>query len=82
MTKRVLLAGLLGGIAMFVWTSLAHMVLPLGAAGFKEIPNEPAVLASMRASLGDQSGLYFFPGLGLGPDATPQQKQAAAPQYA
>jgi hypothetical protein len=29
MTKRVLLAGLLGGIAMFAWTSLAHIVLPI-----------------------------------------------------
>jgi hypothetical protein len=37
MTKRALLAGLLGGIAMFIWSSLAHMVLPL-EAGIKEIP--------------------------------------------
>ena len=28
MTKRILLAGAIGGIAMFVWASLAHMVLP------------------------------------------------------
>ena len=27
MTKRVFLAGLLGGIAMYVWTAIAHMVL-------------------------------------------------------
>ena len=82
MTKRILLAGLLGGIAMFVWTSLAHTVLPLGEAGVQEIPNEQAVLSALRSSLGDASGLYFFPGMGLGPDATMQQKQAAAPQYA
>jgi hypothetical protein len=25
MTKRALLAGLLGGLAMYVWTALAHM---------------------------------------------------------
>ena len=40
MTKRILLAGVLGGIAMFVWASLAHMVLPLGQTGIKEIPTK------------------------------------------
>jgi len=79
--KRVILAGVLGALAMYVWTALAHMVLPLGEAGVKEIPNEPAVLAAMRASLGESPGLYLFPGMGLGPDATPQQKQAARDQY-
>ena len=81
MTKRVLLAGLLDGIAMYVWTAIAHMVLPLGEAGIKEIPNEPAVIGALRSSLGDNSGLYLFPGMGLGPDATSQQKQAAMAQY-
>ena len=81
MTKRVLLAGLLGGIAMFAWTSLAHMVLPLGDAGVKEIPNEKGVLIAMNASLGETSGFYFFPGTGLGPGATMQQKRAAMDQY-
>jgi len=81
MTKRVLLAGLLGGIAMFAWTSLAHMVLPLGDAGIREIPNEVGVLSAMQASLGAAPGFYFFPGAGLGPDATMQQKRAAMDQY-
>ena len=81
MNKRVLLAGLLGGIAMFAWTSLAHMVLPLGDAGIKEIPNEQGVLSAMHVSLGEAPGFYFFPGTGLGPDATMQQKRAAMDQY-
>jgi len=82
MTKRVFLAGLLGGIAMFAWTSLAHMVLPLGGAGVKEIPNEQGVLAAMHSSLGEAHGFYFFPGTGLAPDASMQQKRAAMGQYA
>lgn len=81
MTKRVLLAGLLAGVAMFAWTSLAHMVLPLGDAGIKEIPNEPGVLSAMHSTLGEASGFYFFPGTGLGPNATMQQKRAAMDQY-
>jgi len=38
--KRIFLAALLGAIAMFIWTSIAHMALPLGEAGIREIPNE------------------------------------------
>ena len=28
MTKRIILAGVLGAIAMFIWTAIAHMALP------------------------------------------------------
>src|SRR5437899_7090054 len=81
MTKRVLLAGLLAGIAMFAWTSLAHMVLPLGDVGIKELRNDQGVLTALHASLGEASGFYFFPSTGLGPDATMQQRRAAMDQY-
>src|SRR5438128_12394968 len=33
---KILLAGILGGIVMFIWTSIAHMALPLGEAGIRE----------------------------------------------
>lgn len=80
MTKRILLAGVLGGVAMFIWTSIAHMVLELGEAGISEIPNEAAVLAAMQTSMGDKSGLYFFPGAGLGPNPTREAKHEAMKQ--
>ena len=35
---RIFLAALLGGIAMFIWTSIAHMALPLGEAGIRRNP--------------------------------------------
>ena len=75
--KRILLATLLGGIAMFIWTSIAHMALPLGEAGLGEIPNESAVLAAMQSSIGDQPGLYLFPGSGLGANATRAERNEA-----
>ena len=74
---RILVAGVLGGIAMFIWTSIAHMALPLGEAGIREIPNEQAVLAAMKANIGEQSGLYLFPGVGLGPNPSRAQKNEA-----
>jgi hypothetical protein len=81
MTKQILLAGVLGAIAMFLWSSLAHVVLPLAKTGIQEIPNEQLVLSAMQTSLGATPGLYFFPGIGLGPDATRQQENAAMQQY-
>ena len=74
---RIFLAGLLGGIAMFIWTSLAHMALPLGETGVREIPNESIVLEAMQTNIGAESGFYFFPGLGLGPNPTHEQKSEA-----
>jgi hypothetical protein len=77
---KVLLAGILGGIAMFVWTSIAHMALPLGEAGINEIPNESAVLSAMQGNIGDKTGLYIFPGLGVGKNATREEKSEAMKQ--
>ena len=79
---KILLAGLLGAVAMFIWTSIAHMALPLGEAGISEIPNEQAVLTVMQSNIGEKSGLYFFPGLGVGPNATRQEKNEAMKQEA
>jgi hypothetical protein len=72
-TTRIILAGMLGGIAMFIWTSIAHMALPLSHAGVRELPNESAVLAALETNLGDKSSLYVFPGLGVGDNPTREQ---------
>jgi hypothetical protein len=74
---KILLAGIFGGIVMFIWTSIAHMALPLGEAGLGEIPNESAVLSAMQSNIGEQTGLYIFPGRGLGKNATRQEKEEA-----
>jgi hypothetical protein len=77
MMKRIILAGVLGGIAMFVWTSVAHRFTPLGEMGIREMPKEAAVLDALKTNLGDDRGLYLYPGMGLGPDATSDQKREA-----
>lgn len=74
---KILLAAILGAIVMFIWTSIAHMALPLGEAGIGEIPNESAVLGAMQSNIGDRTGLYIFPGLGVGKNATRQEKSEA-----
>jgi hypothetical protein len=77
MNTRIIVPGILGGIAMFIWSSIAHMALPLGEAGIREIPNEQSVLNAIQGSIGEKSGLYIFPGLGVGENATRQQKNEA-----
>jgi hypothetical protein len=80
MAKRILLAGVLGGLAMFVWLSLAHVVLGIGSVGIKEFPDEQAMLGAMRTSL-PQSGFYIFPGMGQPSGATRAQQSAAMQAY-
>src|SRR5437016_1260966 len=80
-TTRIILAGLLGGIAMFIWTSIAHMALPLGHAGIRELPNEEALLSQLQVGLGSKSGLYLFPGLGVGDNPTREQEKEAMTHY-
>jgi hypothetical protein len=67
---KILLAGVLSGIAMFVWTPIAHMALPLGEVGIAEIPNESAVLNAIQSGSPNKTGLYIFPCLGVGKNAT------------
>ena len=74
---KIFLAAILGAVAMFIWTAIAHMALPLGETGIAEIPNESAVLGALQSSIGDQTGLYIFPGMGIGTDASRQEKSEA-----
>src|SRR5258707_15614584 len=59
---RILLAGLAGGIVMFVWSWVAHDLTSLGTIGVKALPNESATAESLSSSIGDKGGLYLFPG--------------------
>lgn len=80
MAKRIVLAAVLGGLAMFLWSSIAHMALGLGSLGVQDIPNEQAMIGVMKSNL-PQSGFYFFPGLGLAPGASRAERNAAMNVY-
>jgi hypothetical protein len=60
---RTLTAGLVGGIAMFVWGAISHMATPLGEAGFSSMPDaaETILLPQMKAAI-TTPGMYFIPG--------------------
>ena len=69
--KRIFLAALLGAVAMFIWTSIAHMALPLGEAGIREIPNEAAVLGAMQSNIAENRRTIFFPWIWAWPESEP-----------
>src|SRR5437764_2631716 len=77
MSIRILFAGILGGVVMFIWNFVAHDLLPLGEMGVRLIPNEDAVTSVLQTNLGDNRGFYVFPSGGLTPGATREQKQTA-----
>lgn len=51
---------LLAAVAVFIVSSVIHMVLPIHKGDYKKLPNEDAVLESMR-NHGVQQGSYMFP---------------------
>jgi hypothetical protein len=76
MAKRIILAGVLGGIALFLWEAVAHMALPLGMAGVKALANEDAVRATLKQNI-REPGFYFFPAGGMASGLTAEQQRAA-----
>src|SRR5256885_5624497 len=80
-TTRILLAGLLGAVAMFAWTAIAHMALPLGEAGVQNTMDDEALLSAMKSTVKNKDGLYIYPTMGLPPDATHAQQSAAMEKY-
>ncbi len=75
MMKRILLAGVLGAIAMFVWNFVAHMLLPLGELGVSQIPHQSAFFSALENNIGAQPGLFFFPTPELGAGEKMHDKQ-------
>jgi len=76
MNQRIVLAALLGGLALFAWESVAHMMTPLGEMGFKPLDDEAVVAPALKTAVHD-SGLYFFPAPQLRDGMTSAEKKAA-----
>lgn len=60
MNGRIVGAGVLAGLVVFVWGAISHMVLPLGEMGVSPLPAAEAVQPVLNSSV-PQGGLYYFP---------------------
>ena len=73
---RIVIAGILGGIAMFIWASIAHVATPLATIGLSPLPGGDVTVSQLHQALGDKSALYFFPYAG-GTDSKSMAAQEA-----
>ena len=60
--KKVLIGGIVGGIALFIWSALAWTVLPLHKSSLHAIPNEDATIAALKSNIGEKA-VYVFPAM-------------------
>jgi hypothetical protein len=81
-TTRIILAGVLGAVAMFAWTAIAHMATPLGEAGVQNTMKDEELLSALKSNVKDKDGFYMYPSMGLAPDATHAQQSEAMEKYA
>jgi hypothetical protein len=77
---RIILAAVLGGIMVFLWGAVSHMLLPTGMMGIQSLPNEEAVLPALKGSV-TQPGLYFFPGMDMSRKPTAEEQAAWNAKY-
>ena len=75
MIGRILIAGIVGGIVMFIWGAATHMALPLGQMGVKMMPDEEVVSDTMRDAIAER-GVYFIPGFPEAADTDPAVLEA------
>lgn len=57
---RVLVAAVVGGVLLFVWGFVAHMLLPFSEKAMKPVPNEAAIIEAVRANV-TENGVYYIP---------------------
>ena len=71
---RVVIAGILGGVVLFLWGAFAHMnpYLPIGYIGLRTIPNEEPLVRELKLAC-PEPGLYIIPGMDLSKQPTKEQ---------
>jgi hypothetical protein len=76
---RLIVAALLGGLVVFAWGFVSHMVLPVGEMGQGMASNEDVVLSALREGLPAREGVYHVPG--LAPEVYKGKDEAAIAAY-
>src|SRR5712664_3353336 len=59
---RILLAGIVGGAAMFIWGAFDHKVLPTGEMGIQDLPAETTLVPQLKEKI-PVRGAYRIPGM-------------------
>ncbi len=64
---KKILAAVLGGIVIWMWGAVFHMLTPFGVVDFKNaVPGEQAVMSAMKSEFTQGDGIYILPSMNLG----------------
>jgi hypothetical protein len=74
MNVRMLMAGVLGGVILFLWGFLAWVVLPVHKPTMHEIPGQDSLIAALHSAL-PQKGVYPFPSMSMKSPSPEETKQ-------
>ena len=77
---RILIAGIGGGIVLFIWGAVSHMALGVGESAFKPLPNEMAVVSNLKANI-SEPGMYILPGMDMTHPQTSEEQAAWTAKY-
>jgi len=58
---RIVIAGIVGGVGMFIWGAISHMALPIGEMGVAPLPD--SVVPAMAQADMHERRMYLFPGM-------------------
>ncbi len=72
---KILIGGVVGGLVIFFWGFISHMLLPIGEMGLQTIPQEEGLAAAMKQAV-LEPGLYFLPGYDRSKPQTQADMQA------
>lgn len=77
---RVILAGIVAGMALFIWGAVEHTMTPIGELGIKWHPHEAMLLPAIQQTT-PQPGLYAFPWMDMSKKPTKEQEAAYLEKY-
>jgi hypothetical protein len=75
--KKIILAGIVGGIILWVWGFFSWVVLPLHQSAMRQIPNETEIVGTIARALPGK-GVYVYPRMPLESAGTGAAEQEAA----
>lgn len=61
---RTLIAGVLGGVAMFGWGAAYHMLCPLWEEAVRPLPDDKSFASNFKSEI-KEPGFYFFPAIDM-----------------
>ena len=73
MSSRVIVAGVIGGIVLYAWGFVAHILLPLGQVGFRALPDEARTIADIEKRI-PEPGLYLYPWMDTSEDRSKEEQ--------